>query len=366
MMIQIVNFVFWRATFTMLPMMYQLQQGDIQAWTDVLRRHPQLKNTAVVSLESLPLSAAVSRYTLTLSDHTEPITLLLCEVSAREARFYETFGSALSLVPTNWYSESGLENERGWLVLDETASHYRWDHWQADSWEQVLGELAHFHAHFWQMDTHQYLWLPEHAPWLTIQNPFQVIDDVLTLHRKYGRNNDILDDMTLAALHHLAVEGESLLQPLRNIPHTLLHGSPTPERWHVDMLGACHLLEWKRVSYGPGVLDVATLLETAVLQSDGLLEPHLEEIIVDSYFVQLGKHQQDKQHTVYEPRFMRRHALPAAQCWHIINRWLPRLVYLWQKNPTLSPELEEQISRIFSRLLKAYKLLTTPTPLVTT
>ena len=346
-------------------MIYRLQQGDLQAWTDLLRRLPQLRQTDVVDIESLPLSPAVSRYTLTLSDHTEPITLLLCEVASREVRFYEAFGHQLELIPTCWYSEFSHQEQRGWLVLDEVANHYQWQNWQVDSWEHVLGELAQFHARFWNIDTQHYPWLPPRRVMQTVQQPFAVVEQILQYHAHRHPQTAVLDDAILAALHHFAVEGATLLQPLHDMPSTLLHGSPTAERWYVDMLGDCRLLEWKRVSYGSAVLDVANLVETAVLQSNAALAPHLEELIVDSYFVQLARALKDKQNIIYEPRLMRRHALPAAQCWHILNRWLPRMLYIWKNNLEPTPELEDQISRIFERLLKAYRLLTTPTPLLT-
>jgi len=348
----------------MLAMIYQLQQGDLRVWSDVLRRHPQLQTTSVIDLESLPLSAAVSRYTLTLSDHTEPITLLLCDVASREAHFYESFGGHVPLVPTCWHSEHGFDESRSWIVIDEVANHYDWQSWPNETWDQVVGDLAQFHARYWELDVDRYSWLAPRWVFPAAQPAFPAVERILHLQRHEHPATVNIAEGVLAALHHFAVEGRSLLNPLFTSPHTLLHGAPTPDRWQVDLLGDRHLIEWKRVSFGSAVLDVAALLETAVLQSPSRMESQLEELVLDSYFVQLARALEKKQGCDYEPRWMRRHVLPAAQCWYILMRWLPRLVYLWQSNSEITPELEEQIGRVFERLLKSYKLLTMPTPMM--
>ena len=357
----------------------QLRRLDPEAWTELLHTEASLDAVVVrsVATEALPHPprseprpgpenwADLRRYLLTIANQSEPVPLVGKQSNLAEAHFYRELARQLpALTPRCWLNHISASTDRSWLVLDDVPNHRPAGTWTADEVERNLAALVNVHATFWQQqDLLLGLeWLPNYLARpgrgsaqrgyyeLMLDNSTHLglgraaaisahalqtagrLAPVLVRSaagletlRHLGGWPNLLEEPHLQAIAELLDDPIPMLQPLRELPITLLHGDPAPRHWHVTLFNERYLLDWHTVQSGPAVCELVDLLEK--LQQFWLTEPGrgglelpiTEETMVDSYLLRMSMQLGGG----FSARTLRQ-AIPAALCLYVLTTWLPR------------------------------------------
>lgn len=402
----------------------QLQRRDPTAWTALLRGLLGTDDVVVTAVSAQPLQTIssqahrrrVTRYLLALADHSDPITFIGKQVTAVEANFYRHLAPRLPEVAPRCCFIHQPENERlGWLVLGDIPNDVRPARWAVDDVETIIDHLANLHADF-ELDSSdesvdviphflghkRYTWeeleveqaiyfeegpaavLSEHA----IHNAGRLASTLLeaanglVIMRDLGGWPGILGETHLTAVADLLDDPVPMLEPLKNLPLTLLHGDPSTTHWHLTLFDDLRLLDWSKAQYGPGVLDLVSFLEQFDLIYEDHRHSHVsirqerplsEETMIDSYMLAMS-HRLGSQFNGRATRL----AIPAARCLYVLANWFPYFAtwfaempskYTWQKVNRMQAEqlmgtpfqpmirFRPYLAAVFQRFLLAYRSL---------
>jgi hypothetical protein len=351
-----------------------------------------------------------------LSGQSDPITLIGRYVDQVEAAFYTEFAPRLlELVPGYLFLHQAETNSEGWMVLDDVPNDIVPQNWSAADVSAIIEKLALLHAKFMghsadltgaglisSLDRTLYPWeslLAEQAVYFE-EGPAAILSEHalsqagqlaplflqaangLVVMRDLGGWPGILGETHLAAVSDLLDDPVPLLEPLRQLPQTLLHGDPSSRHWHLTVFEDQRLTGWQTATVGPGICDLVSFIEQF-----GLLEanengadlktrplwPINEETMIDSYMLTLSQRLGSHINT----RSLRQ-AIPAARCLHVLITWFPHFAtwfeempnkFTWQKVNRMAPaeftdtplqgfmELRPYLSGVFERFLLAYRSL---------
>lgn len=422
---------------------FQLQRRDPAAWTALLSRAPETGDVIVTavtaeqlnSLSILPPGRAacepahnIRRYVLTLAGASDPISFIAKQASAAEAMLYELYGRPPgTAMPTCHYVHH--DGDESYVILDDVPDHYPPATWTPRQLDEVVATLARFHAAHWDRDDRRT------DDWATAEPSFphfhrrpdgeQRFDKSgIIPHSNLSLGSEYLSDHALRAAGRLVplfvqaaaglavmrglngwpgVLGESqmaavadllddpvpMLEPLLNLPVTLLHGSPHPCHWRLTLFDEHYLIDWSEVQEGPGILDLIAFIEGYPLIHErpasgacDVGDPHLhlrpmtpliEETMVDTYLLTLATELGNR---TGARAF--RDALPAARCFHVVMSWFPFFAtwasdlpdpYFWQHVNRLNDTelgryrdaptagMRHYLSGVFDRFLRAYRSL---------
>ena len=404
----------------------QLLRRDPQAWTALLSSQPGLEDVVVTAVTGQPIlrklapgddSPRVTRYVLVLASHSDSISLIAKETTAREAGFYRDIAENLPFIAPRCYL-THIMDDRGWIILDDVPNDFPQGRWSAQDVEDVIDDMAAFHSVYWDQPQIQ-----NQNPWLTHfidrqqkkydwpqlrrelgpyfeEGPSAMISDHALQHlgrlapkfleaanglavlRALGGWPGVLGESHLAAAADLLDDPVPLLDPLSRLPQTLLHGDMHIYHWHITLFGQRRLLDWNNVIIGPGIYDLVSFQERFdLLISEDEQRPIYarkdspvdEETIIDSYMLAMKAELGEQ----FDARTMRQ-AIPAARCLLVLVNWFPYFaslfddmpdVYTWQRiNRMSSSELEGRtvdrmyiyrpyLKRVFRRFLQAYHML---------
>jgi hypothetical protein len=411
----------------------QLQNLDPDAWTLLLEQDPDIQGTKVtaVQCEKSGNNHRLTRYLLTLAGYSEPITLLGKETNELETQFYQTIASNLSLkVPKCWFSH--LDGDQSWIIISEVYNDWPPCHWAAEDIEAIIEDMAVLHAAFWNQkeQLEQFDWpllLPKPSQrsgrqrmnkykHSTVYGPEREGAGQQSFLHSLARNNNplvsdhaahsagsltpllvraaegleriqllggwpnIFEEQHIQAVVDLLDDPVPMLQPLQEMPATLLHGNLSPAKWQFNLFNERYLLDWERMTTGPAVMDLVQFIEEFDLLADESgwrirsCWPLLEETMVDSYILRMG----GKLGSSFNATHTRR-AMPAARCLYVLTTWLPRFASWFQSipdnrqawhnfNQLCDEELAEAgfelmvgirpyLTNLFQRFLNAYRML---------
>jgi hypothetical protein len=400
----------------------QLQKRDPTAWTALLCSELEAENVVVTAVSAEPLrtlfphsnSRQVMRYVLTLTDHTDPITFIAKHTNGTEAVFYRDITPRIpSLAPRCWFAH--IVGDEGWIVMDDVPNHFPPHKWSSDDVEDVIGDMVSLHTTFHNraaemrsygfphfIGEREYTWqelrqeqavyfeegpaalLSEHA----IHSAGQLAPVLLqaanglSVMRALGGWPGVLGESHLTVAADLLDDPVPILEPLVNLPETLLHGDPHCHHWHLTLFDERRLIDWQQAVVGPGVCDLVSLLEQFdLLYEDGSRwniqvrseRPATEETIIDSYLLAM----RNRLGSSFDARAVRQ-AIPAARCLYVLTNWLPHFAtwfsqmpnkYTWQKVNRMSDEqltgtifqpligFRPYLAAVFQRFLRAYRTL---------
>lgn len=382
-----------------------LIHSDKAAWTTILRRKPENRDVVVVDIQTIPLNDHLTRYALTLANHSDPITFIGKRTTLTEARFYRDLSPKLEfLTPYCWFSDCNTQS--GWVLLDDIPNHRSSHQWQEGDLERVANCLAMFHATFWNRPTKlkRYRWLNWYLDPVRAEDSLafsqgvsamseqawgsagtltptflQIANSVQTLQQQNWQT--ILQPEQMMAIVDLLDDPVPMLYPLRALPPTLIHGNPSITHWHLTLFGDGNLLDWKNVAIGPSLCDLVTFMEQVEYYQTmwhGQQSPEnwtlRQEMIIDTYILRLHTHLWP----LFDARTLRK-TLPAATCLYVLTQWVSRLAE-WLRSPqttlttpptdpridneqphlTAVPEaerLQPYLVDLFSRFWNSYKLL---------
>lgn len=361
----------------------QLQQGNIEAWTYLVRQNPRLAHSSAIRVELSPASFGAKRATVFLNIQQDPLSFIVYGANAAEAQFLANYADKLSfLLPQIWFinNQDTVTGETG-IVFEDVEPATPPEKWSLSDIDQVISQLAKQHAIFWQPRSEKFGWLPfslarrevtsdpsdqvkflyPRPGQLEIDDQMFPIFDLEILQKTRKLWPELLTKRHYQALKRLTREPRILLRPLLALPLTVLHGQPTIDRWRVTLFENSYLLHWSTVKIGPAVLDLDRLITSIPDEPRpdraGRLAPWdtAVESILDSYFVALSEslHEHHGYGVIYSSRYMRRFALPAARCWLILNHHLPELL--------AEPEAAagHRAAQLWTQFLDAFRLLTT-------
>ncbi|WP_420627422.1 hypothetical protein [Candidatus Leptofilum sp.] len=399
----------------------QLQKRDPNAWTALLREQMETKELVVTAVSANPIrprnknSRRTTRYLLALAGHSDPITLIGRHISATEALFYSQFSLRLTkLAPQCFFLHQPEPGSDGWAVLDDLPDDILPSRWSVDDVSGIIEKMAYQHAAFSDqvddlvnagfallLDRKAYQWdtlaveqavyfeegpaaiLSEHA--LTqsgqLAPRFLQAANGLVVMRDLGGWPGILGETHLTAVSDLLDDPVPLLEPLRQLPATLLHGDPNNFNWRVTVFDDQRLAAWQTAAIGPGICDLVCFIEQFSLLEDaesGMLKtrplwPINEETMIDTYMLALSQRLGSRVNT----RALRQ-AIPAARCLYVLTNWFPHFAtwfeempnkFTWQKINRMAlsefadtplhgfMQLRPYLSGVFERFLLAYRSL---------
>ena len=382
----------------------------------------EIDDLVVTAVSAQPLhpqkktSRRMTRYLLKLAGHSDPISLIGRFINTAEAAFYKEFAPRLpELVPGYLFLHQAEVNGEGWIVLDDVPNDILPEKWCITDVAAIIEKLALLHAKFMnqstdlisaglnvQLDRTAVQWeslvadqsvyfeegpaaiLSEHALSQAGQLAplFLQAANGLVVMRDLGGWPGILGETHLTAVSDLLDDPVPLLEPLRQLPQTLLHGDPSNRRWRVTVFEDQRLTGWQTAVVGPGIYDLVSFIEQFGLidgsETGGSLNlrsewPISEETMIDSYLLALSQRLGSRVNT----RALRQ-AIPAARCLYVLTNWFPHFAtwfeempnkYTWQKvNRMASAEfdntplqgfmqLRPYLSGVFERFLLAYRSL---------
>jgi hypothetical protein len=401
----------------------QLQRRDPAAWTALLCHQTGLEDVLVTAVDTAvytdsPLQDTqhrTARYRLALANHSDPITLLAKRTNQRELRFYQEIAPHLSyLTPRCWLAHATTDLD-GWIVIDDVPNDFPPHKWSPSHVESLIDDLADLHAAFWQEEAladidwlphflgdeaERYSWedLKSEQPYYFEEGPAAILSEHavynagrlaptlleaangLAVMRALGGWPGILSESHLEVAADLLDDPVPMLQPLLDLPATLLHGRLHNYQWHITLFGSRHLLNWQATKIGPGVCDLVSFVEEFDLlyRPGGQLytrdqRPISVETIIDSYMLAMSA----RLGSSFPARTVRQ-AIPAARCLHVLTNWFPHFArwlaempspYTWQKVNRMSDEelrgtmfeamvgFRPYLADVFHRFLRASYLL---------
>ena len=400
----------------------QLQRRDPNAWTALLREHMEVEGLVVTAVSSKPIhpnpkiSRRQTRYVLKLAGHSDPISFIGCYIDPVEAAFYAEFAPRLpGLTPDCLFLHQSETNSEGWAVLDDVPNDILPEKWTTPDVNDIVVKLALLHAKYMgqstdltnaglsaQLDRTAYPWeslVAEQAVYFE-EGPAAILSEHslsqagqlaplflqaangLVVMRDLGGWPGILGETHLTAVSDLLDDPVPLLEPLRQLPQTLLHGDPSSRHWHLTVFEDQRLTGWQRAAVGPGIYDLVAFIDQFGLLNAGENGADLqirqswpvdEETMIDNYMLTLSQRLGSQINT----RALRQ-AIPAARCLHVLITWFPHFAtwfeempnkFTWQKvNRMALPEFKDTplqgfmelrpyLSGVFERFLLAYRSL---------
>ncbi|MCP4428445.1 MAG: phosphotransferase, partial [Chloroflexi bacterium] len=315
----------------------QLQKRNPTAWTELLRREPELADVIVTAVSAQPIHSAltdqldtrVARYFLTLDGCSDPISLIGKQTNRTELLFYRDIAPQIpGLAPRCWYTH--LVGGKGWIILDDVCDDYPPSTWAADDAEAIVNDLTAFHARFWRQEARlqssgfahfigqkRYTLdelRREHEVYFE-EGPAAVLSqhamdsagalapkllkaaNGLTVMRSLDGWPGIMGETHMTAVAELLDDPVPMLQPLRELPMTLLHGNPFSYHWRLTFLDRRRLIDWQKAKIGPSVCDLVSFVDQfdMLYGGDGRWPiqlrpewPITEETMIDSYLLSLS------------------------------------------------------------------------------
>lgn len=400
----------------------RLQKLDPAAWTALVQRVLGSKGVKVKAVKAVKIHTSrpasdyppLSRYFLKLAGHSDPITFIGKHTNGVETAFYQNVASLVpQLAPTCHFAT--LSGDRGWIVMDDVPDHFPPHKWAAADVEEIANQLAGLHymfqgrheqllsqglAHFIGEKAFTWHELRAKEEVLFDEGPAAVISEHaidnagrlaplllkaangLTIIRDLGGWPGILGESHLAAAADLLDDPVPMLEPLRQLPLTLIHGDPYNYHWQLTLFEEMRLLDWRRAAVGPGVYDLISFTEQfdlLYLEGNNMTvrvrqdRPVTDETIVDSYLLSMSA----KLGRRFNARAVRQ-ALPAARCLHVLLNWFPQFAkwfskmpskYTWQKINRMADDrllgtpyesliaFRPYLAALFGRFLHAYRTL---------
>ncbi|MEM8857941.1 MAG: hypothetical protein AAGD96_06450 [Chloroflexota bacterium] len=349
----------------------QLKSGSVEAWTWLIRQQRNMADEIVIGVQSESINSGQTRYLLTLSNYSEPISLIGNDTNHTEFAFYSQYAAGSNRVaPDSWFN--WFDQEGGWVVTEENGPYHPPSTWSRQDLEHVIEKLARFHGQWWDNNI-QSADLPKHPviesyihieqvqaqskqqsskgrfgikqakpkqnipPVVETAQPFGAAVPELMLAsvgfkmlKKLGGLPDVIEAVHMNALDNLLQHPEIMLKHLHHVPLTLVHGQPVAENWRINLNDEVRLVNWRQASIGPSICDLASFIESYIFwhtprpDSHRLVHGSLEELLVDHYFMTLGERVSlEGENRPGSSRYLRRYALPAAICWQTVSHWLP-------------------------------------------
>lgn len=189
----------------------------------------------------------------------------LANAGLREAGIYRSLSIQLPM-PTPALIVA--DPDGAWLVIEAVEAQAALGPWTVEEYLQSLALLARLHERFWGLadDLSAYPWL---ARPLTLDYEIHVYAAAQALGEIVRQEWPPLiahSLQTLGTLGQIISQAEQVVEPLRAMPFTLLHGDFWAGNIVRDEDGDLVVFDWQLAGLGPGVLDLVVFLQTSQWQ----------------------------------------------------------------------------------------------------
>ena len=196
----------------------------------------------------------------------------LAHPGVREAGLYRALAGQLPMATPALIA---ADSAGSWLVLEAVEAEPAAGAWGPEDFEQAVTLLVSLHERFWGLaeDLSAYPWL---ARPLTLDYEIHVYAAAQALG-KIVRDEQppaiAQSAPVLSTLGQIISQADQVVQPLRALPFTLLHGDFWQRNLLRDEDGDPIVLDWQRAAIGPGLLDLLVLSTNHRWEQGGLPLP---------------------------------------------------------------------------------------------
>lgn len=260
----------------------------------------------------------------------DPVRLILklsTPGDLNETRFYRDLQGRVPAGTPRVLDARVLENDRGWLLMEELAGAKDGLAWTVADYRDVVRDMARLHAEFWgrsdALDSCDWLWRPtDEAARKQIRDLLGDLDAIeATGFPEVAPEILSPDRMSLAA--RVLARGEDVLGTMLDAGTTLVHG----DYWfyNVQILpdGRRLLVDWQECRVWSGLWELAYFINLLHITGRTRFSyrerlPVSEEDVARWYAASLH----ESGATLAEGAF--EEALAGARIWHPLLHWLPR------------------------------------------
>jgi aminoglycoside phosphotransferase (APT) family kinase protein len=183
----------------------------------------------------------------------------LAHPGVREAGLYRALSVQLPMATPALIA---ADSAGSWLVLEAVEADPATAEWDAGALIDAVTLLVSLHERFWGLaeDLGAYPWL---ARPLTLDYEIHVYAAAQALGRivRYEQPAAIAQSAAvLSVLGQIISQADQVVQPLRALPFTLLHGDFWQRNLLRDEDGDPIVLDWQLAAIGPGVLDLLVMV----------------------------------------------------------------------------------------------------------
>ena len=199
----------------------------------------------------------------------------LAHPGVREAGLFRALAAQLPMATPALIA---ADSAGSWLVLEAVEAEPATAPWGAAELTSAVTLLVSLHERFWGLaeDLSAYPWL---ARPLTLDYEIHVYAAAQALGRIVRHEQPAALAQSaplLSTLGQIISQADLVVQPLRALPFTLLHGNFWQRNLLRDEDGDAVVLDWQRAAIGPGVLDLLVLATNTCWEQGTLPLPEAE------------------------------------------------------------------------------------------
>ena len=193
----------------------------------------------------------------------------LAGAGRREVGLYQSLAAQLPM-PTPALIAADFAGE--WLIMEAVEADLPPEAWTPEHFRLGVKTLASLHERFWNLgeDLAAYTWLarPLGSDFeIHVYAAAQAVEKMMVDDRPHLITGSMV---VLGALGQIISQAEQVVEPLRAVPHTLLHGNFWPGNVALQNDGEMVLLDWELAGLGPGILDLVAFITLCQWERGGL------------------------------------------------------------------------------------------------
>ena len=204
----------------------------------------------------------------------------LAGAGRREVGVYQSLASQLPIRTPSFVAGSPAGE---WLILEELRPSRDPSRWRSEDYERAIEGLVSLHDRFWNLaeDLNAFPWLsrPLESDFeVHVTAAAQAIERIV----EHGHPEPLAGaPERMKVLARLTTSAEAIVEPLRRVPATLLHGDYWPGNIAILDDNTQVVYDWQLAGVGPGVIDLLVFVNKSAWWFGEL--PLTAEKLVRSY-----------------------------------------------------------------------------------
>jgi hypothetical protein len=196
------------------------------------------------------------------------------EAAQREVAFYRCLADQL---PVRVPGLIAAQAQGEWLAFEHLQACRPPEEWTAGDYRLAAEQLAALHDRFWGLGEHleNFTWLAWSLDQRQLRERTQLAYRRLLARLSPGSPFPV---QQVQALGVMVSNLDRIAAAMQSMPASLLHGDYWPGNLCVDRKGRLSVFDWQNAAIGPGILDLAALVQNSLWSFSPLPLP-VEEII---------------------------------------------------------------------------------------
>jgi hypothetical protein len=255
---------------------------------EVTQRLPAIGRLRGIEVEAEGVTGKYS-FDLVVKEPTGSTRAGAAGAGLREASIYLTLKEH---IPVRMPTLIAAHPKGNWLILKHLPPGRRPEKWKASDYLLAIDQLAVLHDRFWGLDQDLAVY-----PWLDypLQSSLSIYVKAAKTdaqHLAEPASKVLAEDTDISALTNQIIDHlERIVNDLRALPATLLHGDYWPGNIHIHPNSGITVFDWEDAAIGPAVLDLLSFIQGSTWQFGELPLPQGE--IIEHYrdrLAQTGSH----------------------------------------------------------------------------